>query len=63
MIGRREPSEAEIARRAYELYVQRGGEQGKDVEDWARAEKELHGELAVGQAKMMAARAGRNTAN
>lgn len=63
MIGRREPSEEEIARRAYELYVQRGGEQGKDVEDWARAEKELNGELAVGPAKMMAARAGRNTAN
>jgi hypothetical protein len=38
MFGRREPSGEEIARRAYELYLQRGGEQGKDVEDWVRAE-------------------------
>ncbi|PYU19038.1 MAG: hypothetical protein DMG30_25655 [Acidobacteria bacterium] len=29
------------ARRAHELYVQRGGEHRKDVEDWVRAEKEL----------------------
>jgi Protein of unknown function (DUF2934) len=40
MIGRREPSEDEIARRAYELYVRRGGEHGKELEDWASAEKE-----------------------
>ena len=44
MFGRREPSREEIARRAYELYLQRGGEQGKDVEDWVRAEKELSDE-------------------
>src|SRR2546425_4191414 len=41
MIGLREPSGEEIARRAHELYLQRGGEHGKDVEDWVRAEKEL----------------------
>jgi hypothetical protein len=44
MLGRREPSGEEIARRAYELYLQRTGEQGKDVEDWIRAEKELSDE-------------------
>jgi hypothetical protein len=35
-----------IARRAYEIYVQRGGENGKDVEDWLRAEKEIRGKPA-----------------
>jgi len=44
MFDRREPSEEEIARRAYELYLQRSGEQGKDVEDWISAEKELSDE-------------------
>jgi hypothetical protein len=39
MIGLREPSGEEIARRAHELYLQRGGEHGKDVEDWVRVER------------------------
>ncbi len=30
-----------IARRAYELYLERGGQDGHDVEDWLRAEAEL----------------------
>lgn len=30
-----------IARRAYELYLARGGEHGRDIEDWLRAENEL----------------------
>ena len=30
-----------IAQRAYALYVERGGEDGHDVEDWLRAEREL----------------------
>ena len=41
MIGRREPSEGEIAQRAYKLNLKRGGEQGREVEDWVKAEKEL----------------------
>jgi len=40
---RREKSTKDIAHRAYEFYLQRGGEPGKDVEDWARAENELNG--------------------
>jgi hypothetical protein len=32
---------ADIARRAYDLYLTRGGEAGHDVEDWLRAEREL----------------------
>lgn len=31
----------DISRRAYELYVLRGCEPGRDVEDWMRAENEL----------------------
>ena len=33
--------EQEIRRRAYELYVERGGEPGRDIEDWLQAEREL----------------------
>jgi hypothetical protein len=39
----REPRDApDIALRAYELYQQRGGEDGRDLDDWLRAEAELH---------------------
>jgi hypothetical protein len=34
-----------IARRAYELYLARGGEDGHDLEDWLRAENELRREV------------------
>ncbi len=30
-----------VARRAYELFLARGGEHGHDLEDWLRAESEL----------------------
>ena len=30
-----------IAQRAYELYMSRGGEHGRDMEDWFRAEREV----------------------
>ncbi len=33
--------EDEIRRRAYELYEQRGKEDGHEVEDWLRAEQEI----------------------
>ena len=35
------PTHAVIARRAYELFQQRGGEHGRDWEDWLTAEREL----------------------
>ncbi len=35
------PSEAQIEQRAYELYLERGCEHGRDVEDWLEAEREL----------------------
>ncbi|HME90881.1 MAG TPA: DUF2934 domain-containing protein [Myxococcaceae bacterium] len=31
----------QIAARAYEIYLARGGENGHDVEDWYQAEREL----------------------
>jgi hypothetical protein len=63
MSGRRDPSGEEIARRAHELYLQRGGEHGKDVEDWVRAEKELSDEHVARPAKTRSAQAGRNMIN
>ena len=38
---RTEPTSDDVARRAYELYQERGGEPGADVDDWLRAEREL----------------------
>jgi hypothetical protein len=63
MFVNRKPSEDEIARRAYELYLQRGGEHGKDVEDWVRAEKELSEELVAKTERTMAAQAGSDKSN
>jgi Protein of unknown function (DUF2934) len=64
MIERKELSkEEDVAQRAYELYVQRGCEPGKDVEDWLRAEIELSSEVAVGPGKTRAAQAGRGQPN
>jgi hypothetical protein len=60
MIEHIELAKEDIARRAYELYVQRGSQPGKAVEDWTKAEKELTGEVAVAPAKTMTASAGRN---
>ena len=31
----------EIKRSAYELYLERGEEPGRDLEDWLKAEREL----------------------
>ena len=63
MLGRKEPSPEEIARRAHELYLQRGGEHGKDVEDWVRAEKELRDEPMAPRANPRAGQAVRNAPN
>lgn len=37
------PTDSEIARRAYDLYLARGCEHGHDTEDWLQAERELRG--------------------
>jgi Protein of unknown function (DUF2934) len=36
------PTVEATAKRAYELYLARGGEHGHDAEDWLRAEAELN---------------------
>ncbi len=41
MKERKSPSIEEIEQRAYEIYIERGGEEGRSVEDWLAAEKEL----------------------
>jgi hypothetical protein len=35
------PTQEEIALRAYEIYLERGGAPGDALEDWTRAEREL----------------------
>ena len=37
------PSNADIAMRAYHLYVERGAEGGRDLDDWLQVERELLG--------------------
>jgi hypothetical protein len=32
-----------ITRRAYEIYLQRGGEHRRDLDDWLEAEREIRG--------------------
>jgi hypothetical protein len=34
----------DVARRAYELFLARGGAKGHDVEDWLEAERQLEAE-------------------
>jgi hypothetical protein len=34
-------SSTDIARRAYERFLHRGGEHGQDLDDWLHAEREL----------------------
>ena len=41
MKERKSPSIEEIEQRAYEIYLERGGGEGRSVEDWLIAEKEL----------------------
>jgi hypothetical protein len=43
------PDRAAVARRAFELFLARGGKHGHDVEDWLAAEREL--QQGLGQAR------------
>jgi hypothetical protein len=38
------PTHEEISRRAYDIFLSRGGEHGRADEDWLQAERELKGE-------------------
>ena len=37
------PTAEQIQQRAYEIYLERGGSEGNDIEDWLQAERELGG--------------------
>jgi hypothetical protein len=40
-VAKNAPTHEEIALRAYEIYLERGGAPGDALEDWTRAEREL----------------------
>ena len=42
--ARTNPTTEEIALRAYQIYLERGGTPGNALEDWTRAERELQEE-------------------
>jgi hypothetical protein len=45
------PSQEQIARRAYEIFIERGQPEGRDLEHWLEAERQLR---AAGQGKTAA---------
>ncbi len=49
-------TQEKIARRAYELYQQRGEESGNDFDDWLQAEQEILGKKQPAQDKEKAKR-------
>jgi hypothetical protein len=42
----RKPTREEVELRAYEIYIERGAQDGHDAEDWIAAEEELTSRLA-----------------
>lgn len=45
--ARGDVTDEQIAARAYERFLERGGEPGHDVEDWLAAEQELRGAAGI----------------
>ncbi len=41
------PPQSDIALRAYEIYVARGAEPGREIDDWLQAESELMGRSRI----------------
>jgi hypothetical protein len=41
--AKKSPAREEIALRAYQIYLERGGAPGNPLDDWTRAERELLG--------------------
>jgi hypothetical protein len=60
MNERRESSKEEITHLAYGLYLERGCEPGKDIEDWLKAETVLRNGAVLQAEKTEAAQAGNN---
>lgn len=42
-----DPSPEEVRARAYEIYLARGAQPGRELEDWAQAERELRASPAL----------------
>ena len=42
---------ARIAQRAHEIYDGRGGQDGKDLDDWLQAEREIDAEMEAAETK------------
>jgi len=42
---------ARISQRAHEIYDNRGGQDGKDLDDWLQAEREIDAEIEAEEAK------------
>ena len=60
--GGPQPSQEEIAQRAYELYLQRGSVPGHETDDWLQAEAELSAEAAPSEQRDEAQTARRTAA-
>jgi hypothetical protein len=59
MIELKGPAKDDINHWAYALYLMRGCEPGRDVEDWVRAEKELDDQSDGARPPTSAARLGK----
>ena len=46
-LPKRDPLREAIAMHAYERFLARGGVDGRDLEDWLAAERDLHGRRAT----------------
>ena len=42
---------ARIAQRAHEIYDARGGQDGRDLDDWLQAEREIDAEIEAAETK------------
>jgi len=50
--ARKSPLTEDIERRAYDIYLSRGGDEGRDVADWLQAERQVLEELKSNKASL-----------
>jgi hypothetical protein len=43
------PTKSEIEQRAYQLYLRRGKTEGRALQDWIQAEREVNEDFALGR--------------
>ncbi len=53
-IAKSQPTQEQIAVRAYQLYLERGGTPGNELEDWIQAERQLIGDNGKSRLKTKA---------